>query len=65
MVAGARLAQAQGTTGRITDRCPTCRGHGWLNVRSRPVYKSAALSIPGARLERETCWDCGGKGRAG
>lgn len=26
-------------------RCRTCRGRSWLNVRSRPVYRSAALKI--------------------
>ena len=47
---------------RLPGRCPTCRGHGWLNVRSRPVYGSTVLKITGAPLLRETCWDCGGKG---
>jgi len=31
---------------------PDCRGHGWLNVRSGPVYRPAALKITGAPLPR-------------
>jgi len=57
--------QAQGVQNHPTGQCPTCRGHGWLNVRSRPVYRSAAFKITRAALPRETCWDCGGKGRVG
>jgi DnaJ-class molecular chaperone len=57
--------QAQGMQDRPTDQCPTCRGHGWLNVRSRPVYRSVVLNITRAALSRETCWDCGGTGRLG
>jgi hypothetical protein len=53
--------QAQGPQDRLTGRCPACRGHGWLNVRSRPVYRSAAFKLTGVRLPRETCWDCSEK----
>jgi hypothetical protein len=54
--------EAEGAPDRPDGQCPTCRGRGWLNVRSRPVYRSVALKITGAPLPRETCWDCGGKG---
>jgi hypothetical protein len=51
------------------DPCPTCRGRGWLIVRSRPVYRPEVLKIdiaelPHEELPRERCWDCGGGGRA-
>lgn len=50
-----------GTSDQQADRCATCRGHGWLYVRSRPAYGLDA-PIPATPLPRETCWDCGGKG---
>jgi hypothetical protein len=63
MVTGARLVQAEAARERISDRCVTCRVYGRLNVRRRPVYRLAAPAITGERLDRERCWDCGGKGR--
>lgn len=46
------------------DRCGTCRGRGWLHVRSRPVYRPGALKLSLGAVPRERCWDCGGKGAA-
>ena len=48
----------------VAERCPTCRGRGWLHVRSRPVYGSGPLKVTTTYPVRETCWDCGGDGRA-
>jgi hypothetical protein len=42
--------------------CRTCRGRGWLNVRSRPVYVPGALRLAVDEMPREQCWDCGGHG---
>jgi DnaJ-class molecular chaperone len=55
---------AWGTSEQQADRCATCRGRGWLHVRTRPVYRPGVLNLPASPLPRETCWDCGGKGRA-
>lgn len=64
MVTGARLAEAVAAAEQVSDKCVTCRGYGWLNVRRRPVYRLASPVITGTRLDREMCWDCRGTGRA-
>jgi hypothetical protein len=58
------LVKAATTEDNTEDRCKTCRGRGWLIVRSRPVYRPDALKVSTAELAREECWDCGGEGRA-
>jgi hypothetical protein len=63
VLTGAALAQARGVRDRAAGRCLTCRGYGWLNVRSRPVYGPEALTATVLPLPRETCWDCGGTGQ--
>lgn len=47
-----------------SDLCRTCRGRGWLIVRSRPVYRPDMQKVTVTELPREQCWDCGGEGRA-
>lgn len=54
---------ALGGSEQPVDQCATCRGRGWLNVRTSPVYLPGVLPVPAAFLPREACWDCGGKGR--
>jgi DnaJ-class molecular chaperone len=54
---------ALGASDQQADRCATCRGRGWLNVHTSPVYAPDALALPERPLPRETCWDCGGKGQ--
>ena len=44
--------------------CSTCRGRGWLHVRTRPLYGLDALRLQAGALPREQCWDCGGDGAA-
>jgi hypothetical protein len=55
--------EATATEEHEQDRCKTCRGHGWLIVRSRPVHRPDAPRVTVGELPRERCWDCGGEGR--
>jgi hypothetical protein len=45
---------APGSSEQQADRCLTCRGRGWLNLRTRPVYRPDALTPPTEPLPRET-----------
>jgi hypothetical protein len=56
------LVKVAAAQDRQTPPCLTCRGRGWLNVRSRPVYRLGTLRPDAGALPREECWDCGGHG---